>query len=228
MHEPWIGMHGSFVVCPNAVEQLIGFDHGIVGSITEDTYFALLARTYGIGFAWIDAVMFEQSPFTLADFVRQRSRWFVGLWLIVLCQTLQLKRRFVLGLMMVSWMLTPPVCIAIYSSWLIETSVSGVFSVCLATVGALALWGYLLGFWFTFSATKEGWVWYVCLLVVQVLLLPVFAVMEMAGVAHGTWKLLFRAKDFYVVKKEEGDEVRCQAIFFITIFSLLFFCVCLV
>jgi hypothetical protein len=28
-HYPWIGMHGSFVVCPNSVEQLVGFDNGM-------------------------------------------------------------------------------------------------------------------------------------------------------------------------------------------------------
>jgi len=40
---PWIGMHGSFVVCSNAVERAVGFNHGIRGSITEDAYFALVA-----------------------------------------------------------------------------------------------------------------------------------------------------------------------------------------
>ena len=42
-HLPWIGMHGSFVVCSNAVEKEVSFNHGIRGSITEDAYFALVA-----------------------------------------------------------------------------------------------------------------------------------------------------------------------------------------
>ena len=48
LHEPLIGMHGSFVVCQTAVEAAIGFDHGISGSITEDAYFALVARAEGV------------------------------------------------------------------------------------------------------------------------------------------------------------------------------------
>ena len=52
LHEPLIGMHGSFVVCQTAVEAAIGFDHGISGSITEDAYFALVARAEGVKVRW--------------------------------------------------------------------------------------------------------------------------------------------------------------------------------
>ena len=48
LHEPLIGMHGSYVVCQTAVEAAVGFDHGISGSITEDAYFALVARAEGV------------------------------------------------------------------------------------------------------------------------------------------------------------------------------------
>ena len=42
--QPLIGMHGSFVVCQAGVEVDFGFDHGIEGSITEDTFFAMHVR----------------------------------------------------------------------------------------------------------------------------------------------------------------------------------------
>jgi egghead protein (zeste-white 4 protein) len=77
-HYPWIGMHGSFVVCSNAVEREISFDHGLSGSITEDAYFALAAWARDIKFSWVDGFMYEQSPFTLKDFCMQRRRWFGG------------------------------------------------------------------------------------------------------------------------------------------------------
>ena len=77
-HYPWIGMHGSFVVCHNAVEKAIGFDNGLNGSITEDTYFALLAWEKDIQFSWVDGYMYEQSPFSIYDFLMQRRRWFGG------------------------------------------------------------------------------------------------------------------------------------------------------
>ena len=81
-HEPWIGMHGSFVVCQNKVEQDVGFDHGLAGSITEDAYFALAARAIGVKFSWINSLCYEQSPFGFMDFVQQRRRWYGGLWLV--------------------------------------------------------------------------------------------------------------------------------------------------
>ena len=47
--DPMIGMHGSFVVCQNAVEMHFGFDHGMEGSITEDTFFAMLVASKARG-----------------------------------------------------------------------------------------------------------------------------------------------------------------------------------
>ena len=105
--EPWIGMHGSFVVCQNAVEQAVGFDHGLAGSITEDAYFALAARSsIGVRFSWINALMFEQSPFGLMDFVQQRRRWYGGLWLVCKATAIPLKQRAVLTAMTFSWALS--------------------------------------------------------------------------------------------------------------------------
>ena len=55
-------MHGSFVVANQGVERMVGFDHGLAGSITEDCYVALRARADGgVKFSWVDAYMFEQS-----------------------------------------------------------------------------------------------------------------------------------------------------------------------
>lgn len=50
--QPLIGMHGSFVVCQTAVEQQFGFDHGLEGSITEDTFFAMHVAAKGIKVKW--------------------------------------------------------------------------------------------------------------------------------------------------------------------------------
>ena len=50
--DPLIGMHGSFVVCQNAVEIDFGFDHGLEGSITEDTFFAMHIAAHGVHVKW--------------------------------------------------------------------------------------------------------------------------------------------------------------------------------
>ena len=73
--DPLIGMHGSFVVCQNAVEIDFGFDHGVEGSITEDTFFAMHIASHGVKVKWCEGHMFEQSPFNVEDFAKQRCRW---------------------------------------------------------------------------------------------------------------------------------------------------------
>merc|ERR1712147_522974 len=74
-------MKGSFVVANQRVEQLVSWDLGPVLSLTEDAAFNMRALSeFNIGTAWIDAFMYEQSPFGLKDFVRQRDRWFRGVW----------------------------------------------------------------------------------------------------------------------------------------------------
>lgn len=76
--QPLIGMHGSFVVCQAAVEIDFGFDHGIEGSITEDTFFAMHVAAHGVQVKWCHGLMFEQSPFGVHDFAKQRCRWYAG------------------------------------------------------------------------------------------------------------------------------------------------------
>jgi len=121
-HQPLIGMHGSFVVAPNAVERLIGFDNGLRGSITEDAWFALLAWAKGVRFSWIDAHCFEQSPFTIHDFIMQRRRWFGGLWIVCFDTLIPFGNRAVLLFMIVTWALaTLPVIVTASSVFLVSS-----------------------------------------------------------------------------------------------------------
>ena len=80
---------GSFFVCLHGVEKLISFDHGIEGSITEDSYFVIKASNYGFSFDWIDGEMLEQSPFTFIDYLRQRRRWHQGTCLVAFSNRLK-------------------------------------------------------------------------------------------------------------------------------------------
>lgn len=79
LNKPLIGMHGSFVLTPASTEREITWDVGGHGSITEDSYFALLAMERGVKFDWVEGFIREQSPFTVMDIIRQRRRWYCGL-----------------------------------------------------------------------------------------------------------------------------------------------------
>jgi egghead protein (zeste-white 4 protein) len=109
---PIFGSHGSFLLVSGCIEQTIGWDLGAGGSITEDAAFALTAWVAGFRFSWIDGQIIEQSPYTFTDFVKQRRRWFNGLWIVATCPAFPLRYRFVLLVSMIYWMLSPLILFA--------------------------------------------------------------------------------------------------------------------
>eukprot|EP01059_Diplonema_ambulator_P000314 TRINITY_DN10259_c0_g1_i1.p1 TRINITY_DN10259_c0_g1~~TRINITY_DN10259_c0_g1_i1.p1 ORF type:complete len:2101 (+),score=705.34 TRINITY_DN10259_c0_g1_i1:133-6435(+) len=203
MHEPLIGMHGSFVVASQKVEEATTFDHGMAGSVTEDAYFALVARALGVTFSYIDAYMYEQSPFSILDFAKQRKRWFAGLWLVAKAPGIPLKYRLGLFLLEVQWGWAPLMLPAALLVLGVKTNVSMEFRVILAAVSAYWCWAYVVGFLFTFSIRKLGVCKYFVLLWLQLILQPFFALMEVWGVGYA---LVDREafKGFHVVQKESA------------------------
>lgn len=108
LHRPVFGMHGSFILTPARLEREVTWDVGGYGSITEDAYFAMVAMERGIHFDWVDGFIREQSPFSLADLIQQRRRWFCGLAHIARDPSLKwsttLALRFSLFLWQFSWL----------------------------------------------------------------------------------------------------------------------------
>lgn len=60
-------------------ERDVSYDNGPKSSLAEDAYFGLLAASRGYSFGFIEGIMWEKSPFTLMDLIRQRKRWIQGL-----------------------------------------------------------------------------------------------------------------------------------------------------
>jgi egghead protein (zeste-white 4 protein) len=75
---PLMGFKGSYIIVKESVEKDIGFDFGPKGSVAEDVMFALVAWGKGYKFNFVEGEMWEKSPFTLGDYIKQRKRWFVG------------------------------------------------------------------------------------------------------------------------------------------------------
>jgi cellulose synthase/poly-beta-1,6-N-acetylglucosamine synthase-like glycosyltransferase len=68
---PW--MHGSHVLMRADVESSIGWDFGTTWG--EDSLFGLEAQRRGYRISWLKGRLYEQSPFTVRDFLKQRRRW---------------------------------------------------------------------------------------------------------------------------------------------------------
>uniref|UniRef100_A0A6P7G172 Beta-1,4-mannosyltransferase egh-like n=1 Tax=Diabrotica virgifera virgifera TaxID=50390 RepID=A0A6P7G172_DIAVI len=77
-HKMFFSWKGSFMVAQVAAEKDVTFDHGLESSLAEDCFFGFLAREKGYTFDFIEGEMWEKSPFTLTDYIKQRSRWLRG------------------------------------------------------------------------------------------------------------------------------------------------------
>lgn len=130
---PLFGMHGSYVLLPEEVERQVTFDVGSRGSITEDAYMAFQAAAEGVTFGWVDGAVREKSPHTLLDLIKQRRRWFCGLWLLATDRRFSRKHRFVLSLGMLVWTVSF-VC-----------PILAISKILLAPGGLPIIWGVILG-----------------------------------------------------------------------------------
>lgn len=195
-HTTYFGIKGSFILVNNRTANLIGFDHGPKASITEDAYFALKAKMHKIKFGFIHATVKERSPFTIADFIRQRRRWFGGLWLLVRDSTIPLKQKFPLTVMMITWGLSPFSLIPIFTS-IFEPTVSPlVLSIIFGIFFGTYVWTYFFGFFHNFKLTLFN---ITILLPLQICLIPVFSLLEIAGVLYA---IVSPPRDFHIVKKK--------------------------
>ncbi len=195
----WFGMHGSFVVINNAIEKQIGFDHGSESSITEDAFFALVAQAMDVKFQFIHTFMYEQSPFSIMDFIKQRRRWFGGLWLCALSPAVPLKNRLVLGTFMSMWSVSWLCLAMVYVNFLFPTDTPVWLAICGGVSFLYYVTLYLIGFFATYDRQQLGNLKFVALLMLQIVLIPVFSAMESGGVIYG---LFSPPNDFYVVQKE--------------------------
>mmetsp|Transcript_28466 Transcript_28466/g.92991 ORF Transcript_28466/g.92991 Transcript_28466/m.92991 type:complete len:745 (-) Transcript_28466:164-2398(-) len=212
-NECWIGIHGSFVVCAVKVEREVGFDHAWASSITEDTFFSLCARDKGVRFGWVDAIMFEQSPFTPMDFIKQRRRWVGGL---ILCSNdkefISYKSRLPLVLFCILWGLAPVAYIILLLRLFVQVAEPGILdtlgSALIAGVCGIGMWFYVVGFWWTFTAEEfapgiTGYVFWVCMLALTVAGNWFYISLECAGVMYALWD---PPTNFHVVVKEKDGK----------------------
>ena len=193
------GMHGSFILVRNDVEKEVGFDLGPAGSVTEDAWWSLVEMALGRRSRWVDGYCLEQSTRSAGDFIRQRRRWFVGLCLV--CRRAPAvgwhKVALVTSVLLwgVSWLGWWSISIAaMIVNVRIPTAVFLIGILSLSAYSAL----YLLGLELNLHQRGLPWTrrapWHVG----QIILLPLFSVLESSAVALG---VVHPKRDFHVVKK---------------------------
>ena len=138
----------------------------------------------GVQVKWCNGLMFEQSPFSVQDFAKQRQRWYAGLWLCVRSPRLVLWRRVFLGMHVFSWALCPLLNVLNWFNILVNFERSLWLRAIVSLLYAAPCWGYLLGFFLTFkpSMLAHGHAEWVLLLWCQIVGIPIFAAMEAYGI----------------------------------------------
>jgi egghead protein (zeste-white 4 protein) len=104
---PLFGLHGSFIVVRNDVEQRVGFDLGPAGSVTEDAWWGCMQMAAGSRCRWVDGYFEEQAVQKVSDFLKQRRRWFCGLVRTVVHAPARFRYRALIGACTLAWALTP-------------------------------------------------------------------------------------------------------------------------
>ncbi|CAJ0562750.1 unnamed protein product, partial [Mesorhabditis spiculigera] len=107
LRRPYFSWKGSYVVARYSAEKLVGFDHGFEGSIAEDCFFAMVSMRYGLSYGYIDGVVHEKSPFSVDDLIKQRRRWFQGIWMTIHSNAIPYKHKALLTACVYGWAALP-------------------------------------------------------------------------------------------------------------------------
>lgn len=216
----YIGMKGSFVLVRNDLASDVGWDNGYEGSITEDAFFAVLAKDKGYKFGYIDACVYELSPFSIMDLWKQRRRWMDGLWKVCLSSRLSTCSKIPLLVTMVLWSVSWLALITIAVSIAIPSNVSLGLNIVYGINTSFIILSYIIGFMMT--RTPSEWIQtvgrckYVWIGVCQLLGIPLFAFIEGTSVLYWLGSLIgstcgqYKA-GFDIVKKEKKEDIEYVA-----------------
>lgn len=178
------GMHGSFILVPNFVEQHIGFDFPPNLCVTEDAYFGLKALEERYSFGWVNGFVYEQSPRTVKDFLKQRRRWFLGI-VEVANGSLSFRTKGILMISTLSWISSILVAVATIVNFIHPTVVPVVIrlgsDIALGIYVALYMSGLHLNLTDMGLSVRRKLAYYSLMLIS----IPVYSALEMTGVLYG-------------------------------------------
>lgn len=203
-HKPLFGWKGSFVVTKYEAEKDVSFDHGPDGSIAEDCYFSMIAFKKGYSFNFIQGEMWEKSPFSIQDLLRQRKRWIQGIWLVVHSSKVPIVNKFFLAMSLYAWSTLPLTTLGYVLIWKFPTPtplwISAIGTFCFA----VSFYMYIFGVLKSFDLKNTGISMLFVYLIGAVLTLTLNVVIENVAVI---WGLISPKHNFYIVQKDVDRKV---------------------
>lgn len=204
-HKPIFSWKGSYVVCKFEAELDVNWDNGPESSITEDCYFAIKAFSKGYSFDFIEGEMWEKSPFTIMDTIRQRKRWIQGMWLVIHSKKLPFIHKFFLSLSVYAWTLLPITTLGTIISIIYPQQNQLWLSSIGSFIFAVAIYLYIFGVFKSFYL-EETKFYMICLYTVLALIAIISNILiENVAVI---WGLFGEKYQFYIVQKEITSELK--------------------
>lgn len=199
---PLMGFKGSYIIAKESVEKDVGFDFGPKGSVAEDVMFALVAWSRGYKFNFVEGEMWEKSPFTLGDYIKQRKRWFVGHMYTLMSSEIPLKCKLGLIPTDLGWFLLVGNILNFPASFAFPIPLPLVLNVTAGSMGGLILFMFLFGSIKSFSLRKYGFIKKTVLVLATVPVIPLAACLDAAASVYGFYTR--NSGGFHIVKKEIG------------------------
>lgn len=198
-HKPLFSWKGSYVVTKYAAEQDVSYDHGPDGSVAEDCFFSMMAFKKGYTFDFIQGEMWEKSPFTLGDLLRQRKRWIQGIWLVVHSNKIPIRYKVFLAMSLYAWITLPITTLKYVATVFFPAPTSLLVNATGAFCFAVSMYMYIFGVLKSFDTKSTELPMMFVYLVGTILTLSLNIVVENMAVV---WGLIGAKHQFYIVKKE--------------------------
>lgn len=210
------GLHGSFIVCRQDTEAEIGFDLGVQGSITEDAWWILLAMQRGIRTCWVDGYLDEQSTQSLMDFLKQRRRWYVGLWKVSWHCPAPLRYRLFVIFNTVSWLIVPVLLpfIVVYMAFMCVHEIPVPFFLRILTNFVICTTALVYFNGLVANMREHGTRWWQGILwtLAMLLCMPLCYLLEAVSVVMACFYPFSKnAKGFHVVQKSASTDIDFDA-----------------
>lgn len=189
-------------------ERDVSFDNGPDGSVAEDCFFAMKAFSKGYTFDWIEGEMYEKSPFTLMDFVKQRKRWLQGILLVVHSRAIPFRYKIFLAFSVYSWCTMPLMALNIYFGIFYPVPCPQFVDITYGILGSTNFYMQIFGVIKSITFDRSGKTIF-CLIAV-ICIMPLNLTIECAAVL---WGILAKNKHkFHVVEKEVAVTEKCRLV----------------
>jgi egghead protein (zeste-white 4 protein) len=143
--------------------------------------------------------MWEKSPFTLGDFVKQRKRWLQGILLVVHDRRLPIRSRLGLGIALYSWVTLPITSMNVFLTPLCPIPLHWTLNFLITYVGGVNIYLYIIGAVRSFSLIRLGYAHFALRIIGTLATIPFVVICEITAVL---WGLFSDKGKFYIVDKQ--------------------------